>query len=567
MIKIDSEMKNRRKVLVVGLDGGTLDLIVPWARDGLLPVFNRLLSEGAWAPLRTTVPPITGPAWTAFATGKNPGKHGLFDFVGRLPSSYRLVSFNASHRHGVSLWGLLSQAGKKVGVLNVPVTYPPEPVYGFLISGMLTPPDAEDYCYPAAIGDQLRQAMPGYVVQPAGNFDAYGRETELIRVVREMTEMRMGATRYLMQTSEDWDFFMVVFMAADIIQHAFWHFMDATHAEHDARALPALQNAIQDCYEQIDGYVGELLNIVDDDTYVMIMSDHGFGPLEKYFHVNTWLWRQGFLHLKHTPVSWAKQALFQMGVTPLNTYRFLRRLRQSGNVAQTVRRRKERVRSLLDRSFLSFEDVDWCRTRAYSVGNVGPIFVNLRGREPEGIVEPGRQYEEVLKDLTQALHELRDPATNQPMIQKIYRREEIYTGPHLDEAPDLFCIPHNLRHSGFGLLQFPSNKWLERTFDRTGGHRMDGVLVLRGAGVRSGYRLDSANIVDLAPTILALIGVPIPLDMDGQFLEELFSDDFRASLEITFAPEVPTGHYQPTELSAEDEEAVRERLRGLGYLG
>lgn len=559
-------MKNTNKVLVIGLDGGTLDLIEPWARDGLLPAFKRLLSEGAWGPLHTTIPPITGPAWTAFATGKNPGKHGLFDFVGRQPGSYKLVSFNATHRHGASLWGLLSQAGKKVGVLNVPLTYPPEPVNGFLITGMLTPPDAEDYCYPAAIGDQLRQAVPGYVVQPAGNFDAYGREIELIRAIREMTEMRMKAAHYLMQAT-DWDFFLVVFMATDIIQHAFWHFMDPTHAEYGASALPILRDAIQDCYKQIDGCLGELLHAVDDDTYVMIMSDHGFGPLEKYFHVNTWLWRRGFLRFKSTPLTWAKESLFRLGATPLNVYRLLRRLRQAGNVAQTVRRRKEWVRSLLDRWFISFEDVDWSRTRAYSVGNVGPIFVNLRGREPEGIVEPGQEYEEVLEELTQALYQLHDPATNQPMIEKVYRCEEIYTGPHLDEAPDLFCMPRNLRYNAFGLLQFPSNRWLEPTFDRTGGHRMDGVLVLRGPGVRSGYRLDSAHIVDLAPTILALMGVPILPDMDGQVLEDLFTDDFRANLKIAFSPTAPTERYSPAELSTEDEEAIRQRLKALGYMG
>jgi predicted AlkP superfamily phosphohydrolase/phosphomutase len=559
-------MNNSRKVLVVGLDGGTLDLIEPWAVDGVLAGFKRLLGEGARAPLRTTIPPITGPAWTAFATGKNPGKHGLFDFLGRRPGSYKLFSFNATHRHGASLWGLIGQSGKKVGVLNVPLTYPPEPVNGFLITGMLTPPDAEDYCYPAIIGHRLRQAVPGYFVQPAGNYDAYGREMELIRVVREMTEMRIEAARYLMQNT-DWDLFMVVFMATDILQHAFWHFMDPMHTKHDDMALPALRDAIQDCYGQIDGYLKELFSTLDDDTYVMIMSDHGFGPLEKYFHVNTWLWRRGFLRFNSTPFTSTKRALFQMGVTQLNVYRLLRRLRQARNVAQTVRRRKEDVRNLLDQWFLSFEDVNWSQTRAYSIGNVGPIYVNLRGREPEGIVEPGQAYEDVLEELTQDLYQLRDPATNLQMIEKVYRREEIYTGPRLHEAPDLFCIPRDLRYSAFGLLQFPSNRWLEPTFDRTGGHRMDGVLILRGPGVRPGYRLDSANIVDLAPTILALMGVPIPSDMDGQVLENLLTDDFRASLKIVTSPETVTEYYKPTELSAEDEEAVLQRLRGLGYLG
>ncbi len=559
-------MKTRRRVLVVGLDGATLDLIEPWANAGILPTFKRLMDEGVWGALRSTLPPITGPAWTSFATGTNPGKHGVYDFLGRQPGTYRLSSFNATRRHGASLWRILSQAGKKVGVLNVPLTYPPEPVDGFVVAGLLTPPDAEDYCYPQEVGRGLREAVPDYVVQPGGNFDASGREADLLRVLREMSAMRMGAACHLWEAI-DWDFYMVVFMATDTVQHAFWHFMDDTHSRHPADTPPEFRYAIRECYRQLDRYLGELLDMVDDGTHVIVVSDHGFGPLEKYIHMNTWLWREGFLHFKSTPITFVKSALFRSGFTPLNLYRLLRHLRQAGTVVKSIRRRRNRARNLLDRCFLSFDDIDWARTRAYSVGNVGQIFVNLRGREPEGVVEPGRDYDSVLDELEQALHRSRDPWTGQEIVQEVHRREDIYSGPRLEQAPDLFCEPRDWRYAGFGLLQFASNDWLEPPFDRTGGHRMEGVLLATGPGMRCGYALEGASIVDLAPTILALLGVPIPSDMDGQVLTGLFSDDFQRRLQTRRAAPALEGDNAPATLSGEDEEAVRDILKGLGYAG
>jgi predicted AlkP superfamily phosphohydrolase/phosphomutase len=558
-------MKNHRKVLVVGLDGATLDLIEPWAAKGMLPTLKRLMDKGASGRLRSTIPPITGPAWTSFATGTNPGKHGLYDFLGRQPGTYRLRSFNATHRRGASLWRILSEAGKKVGVLNVPLTYPPEPVNGFLITGLLTPSDAQDYCYPESTAEMLRAAVPDYVVQPAGNFDAHGREMELVRVVREMSAMRMEATRYLL-SALDWDFFMVVFTATDIVQHALWHFMDSSHPRNEATAPAELRDAILGCYRQLDGYLGEILDMVDHNTYVIVMSDHGFGPLEKYIHMNTWLWREGFLRFKRTPITLAKRALFGLGFTPLNVYRLLRELGQAGNVARNVRRRRQSARDLLDRCFLSFDDIDWSQTRAYSVGNVGPIYVNLRGREPEGSVQPGQDYESALGELAGSLQQMCDPATGERLMGKVQHREEIYSGPCIEQSPDLFCLPRDWRYAAFGLIQLPSDKWLDPPFDRTGGHRMDGMLLAKGPGMRSGHRIDGAEIVDLAPTILALMGVPIPPDVDGRVLKALFTDDFTSSMKISFSEQDSAAHDGPVELSPEGERAVRERLRRLGYV-
>lgn len=555
------------KVVVVGLDGATLDLIRPWAAAGHLPNLATLMDEGAWGPLRTVIPPITGPAWTSFATGQNPAKHGLYDFLSRRPNSYDLISANASWRRSPSLWGLLSQAGRRVGVLNVPLTYPPEPVNGFMVTGMLTPPDAADFCYPAEFEAELRRAAPDYVIQPDGIVVGKGREAELLAALQSMTEMRLRATLHLMRYTA-WDFFMVVFMATDVIQHACWHFMDTSHRDYDPTAAPALRQAIQTIYQQVDEALGQIMAELDDQTYLMVMSDHGFGPLENYFHVNVWLWRQGYLQFKNTPAARFKQALFRLGLTPLNSYRLLRRLGLADRLARNVQRQRQRTRHLLGRTFLSFEDVDWQRTRAYSVGNVGPIYANLRGREPQGLIAPGQEYEELLAEIASDLLGVADPASGQPFVERVYRREELYNGPYLDAAPDLFFIPRNLRINAFGALQFPSSHWLEPPFDRTGGHQMEGVLFVQGPGVRPGHQVNGAQIIDLAPTILGLLDAPIPDDMDGRILSTLFTDELALSLHpvITSMTAAGGSGHGPLEFSAGAEEAVRARLQGLGYL-
>jgi len=559
-----NEVKNNQRICVIGLDGATLDLIEPWIQKGKLPTLKKLISNGTKGRLRSAIPPITAPAWSSFITGKNPGKHGLYDFIARRPGTYQTRPFNASDRNGESLWSLLSRAGKRVTILNVPMTYPPEPVNGFMVSGMGTPATVDDFCYPKEIIHDLRRVVPNYEVQNEGIFDPRGREHQMLQAVQKMTAMRQQTVRHFL-TQAEWDFFMVVFMATDWLQHYFWHYMDESHPCHDPEAPAILKNAILDCYRQIDDCLGEILDCLDDDTLVIIMSDHGFGPQEKYLHVNTWLWENGYLHFKSTAQTRLKETLFKSGITPLNIYEFLRRLGKSRTVAQNLRQRKESVREAVNRMFLSFNDVDWGRTRAYSVGNIGPIYVNLKGREPEGAVEPGHEYDDLVAELTDALFRLRDPISGDQIVEHVYRREEVFHGDHLTDAPDLLFLPRDMKYIGYGLLQFSSNHWLAAS-DRSGGHRMDGLLLMHGSGVRTGHELASARIIDLAPTILAAMGVPVPTDMDGQVLTNAFVEDIQVTMQVGYQAPKQDAAAQAIDLSAKDEDEILERLRGLGYV-
>ena len=203
------------RVLIVGLDGATLDLIRPWAKDGYLPTFSRLMKARAWGPLESVIPPLTGPAWISFMTGKNPGKHGIFDFIRRGKSDYYGVPINASLRDGDTLWRVLSDAGKRVVVHGVPATYPPEPVNGLMVTGMLTPPGATNYTYPPQLAQELQQAVPSFTMTTEGTAHALGKEARLVDALERLTDMNMETLRYLMGR-DAWDFFVTVFKETDV---------------------------------------------------------------------------------------------------------------------------------------------------------------------------------------------------------------------------------------------------------------------------------------------------------------------------------------------------------------
>lgn len=554
-----------QRIVVIGLDGATFDLIRPWAEQGLLPNFQRIMNEGAWGPLRTVVPPLTGPAWISFMTGKNPGKHSIYDFVGRSSRSYTGTPINASHKAGDSLWKIISRAGKKVGVFMVPVTYPPEEVNGFMVTGMLTPAKATDYTYPPELASELKRAIPNLTMDPEGLAHPLGREHLLLDGLDKLTNTMVDATRYLINRYSP-DFFMVVFKETDVAIHWLWRFMDSSHPWYVTNADERLRKGIFTVYQRMDNAVSDLLDLAGDDALVIIMSDHGAGPLDTYFHVNTWLIDQGFMKLKNDTRTLMKKMLYWLGITPIGLYKMMMTLRQGQQVAKTLKYRKNTAISLLKTLFLSFDNVDWSQTQAYSLGNYGQIYINLKGREPFGIVSPGAEYEKIIKSIMDRLSSLRDSKTGKQISGRIYRREEIYHGPFLEEAPDLVFMPDDLRINGFGLYQFSSNTWLEHTFDRSGGHRMDGILMLYGPGVRQGTFLSDAHITDLAPTILATMGIPVPNDMDGKVLSPAFRDDFFKKRPIHYIEALPVSNRDRLEFSLEEEEDIKERLRELGYM-
>ncbi|HID88319.1 MAG TPA: hypothetical protein EYP52_01215 [Anaerolineae bacterium] len=542
------------RVLVIGIDGGTLDLIRPWAEEGHLPSLARLMTEGAWGRLESTLPPVTSPAWPTFATGKNPGKHGVFDFIRPSGGDFEMV--NSTYIKARTLWQILSEAGRRVGVVNVPVTYPPQPVNGFVVSGMLSPHGGR-FTYPEDLLDPYREELGPYRIAPSVQYKP-GEEEPFIEDLLDLVERR---GRYALRLMEDhpWDFLMVHFQATDVLQHAFWKFVDPTHPRHDPEAARRFVPAMREVFHRMDGFIGRMIDRLDGETTVIVMSDHGFGPLHWVVNLNLFFLEKGLLHLKRAPFTRLRTGLFRAGLTPASIWHLIERVGLQNYVWLVSKSTRNKVVS----KFLSFDDVDWSRTVAYSIGHVGQIYINLKGREPHGIVEPGEGYKEARERVIEALRDLRHPETGDPLLDRVILGEEVTHGPYADRGPDLHVVFDGYRAIAFPLFATDSRIVTRQIRGDSGCHRLHGLLIAWGAAVRRGRVPEDAHIMDLAPTILHLMGLPVPDDMDGKVLTPMLSLDRPVEYEHVASEE----ERAEEGLSAEESAEVEDRLRALGYLG
>lgn len=557
------------EIVVVGLDGATLDLIQPWVDDGLLPNMARLLQEGSWGSLRSVIPPMSSAAWTTFMTGRNMAKHGIVDFLVRKPDSYELQILNATHRRSPTVWTYLSDLGKRVGVLNVPMTYPPERVEGFVVSGMDAPSTESKFAHPPELREKLLAEFPDYVIEPRTFHLLHGPQRDpekLIDLLIHYEEERYAVGQFL-RSQVPVDLFTIVLRYTDLVQHWFWKSMDPDHP-HRQPGDEAYDQAILRIYQHADQLLGRYMS---ETKTLIVLSDHGAGPVgDRVVYLNTWLRDQGWLSFKQSGgdrgkwvVKWAWQLWRRLrGAAP----RWLR---------EFLIRRFSGVRKQLP-SLFALSDIDWGRTQAYSVEVRGMVWINLKGREPGGTVSPGEEYETLREEIAERLLSLRDPITGKPLIRSVYKREELYAGPLLDMVPDLLVEwetePHSplLLHGALSRRQRPvellDRDALARLTRPNGTHRLDGACILWGEHITPEGRLENAGLVDLAPTMLYLMGLPIPEDMDGRVLME--------AIDASFAADHPLQKVrsddrllEAVEGYAEDEEKdVMDRLSDLGYI-
>jgi predicted AlkP superfamily phosphohydrolase/phosphomutase len=492
-------------------------------------------------------------------TGKNPGQTGIYDFLHRFEGSYRFAPNNTSHVDGKTLWRLLSESGRRVGVVNVPLTYPVEEVNGFLVAGWLTPYNAADYTHPPGLAKALERELGGYPIYPQTTYRA-ANPRPFFDACHRLAEVRTDAALYLMRRDE-WDLFMCVYFDTDRVLHQLWHLIDEGHPQHP-RSSDDPAEPLRQYFLHLDRQIARLLDEAGDDTLVVVMSDHGMGRATDMIVLNAWLLEEGCLALRTGAVTRVKKLLFDAGLTLRTVHRLADRLRLAKHAEYKVMYSADR---LLKALFLSFNDVDWSRSVAYSFGrSVGPVYVNLRGREPGGIVQPGAEYEEVRDRVERLAARLRHPATGRPLVSRVRRREEIWSGPHLNEAPDLVLEPADPATKFFGLSDFGSNRVVEPMYRYTGMHRQHGMLLLHGPSVRAGATLRRAAIVDVVPTVLQTLGVAIPSDLDGRPLAEAFEDGWDVARSGT--KRSTTGRHAD-EYSAEAASEIEDRLRKLGYLG
>jgi len=578
LLQIKGGISLKSKAFIIGLDGATFDLIKPWVARGELPTLASLLREGCHGYLRTVLPPLTAPAWATMVTGTNPGKHALVDFWARDFQGYGFRLLNASSRAQPALWDIVSQAGGRVIVCNVPMTYPPSPVNGVMVSGMDTPGLDAQYTFPAGLKRELNEAVGRYVITPDDWL--YSRRRQFDRARQELlhgVEVHFTAMAYLLE-HYPWDLAMVVFTETDGAAHFFWQFMDSKHPLYEPQGAARYGNTILEVYKKVDEKLTALTRSLPEDTTVFVVSDHGNGPVsDRAIHLNAWLEKKELLQYRRVSMrqrweAWLSQAI-------LRVLRTLRRQIRSQIPYQLQVKLEALVPGggkRIESSLLSAQ-IDWARTRAFSEEVRGSIWINLRGRDIHGIVEPGAEYAALVQRILSEVRELRDPVTSEPLIERAYRRQELYHGPYVDWEPDVILEPRGTtllfrKQETAGRaepVRLLSRKELMKT-DTTGHHLMNGILLICGAGIRANHELIGAHIADVAPTVLYTMGLPIPAWMDGHVLEEAFDPSYWAQHppRLESAAERSESQPQDTQGAYSEEEAqiVEDRLRGLGYL-
>ena len=562
-----------KKVLVAGLDGATFDLIIPWVNEGKLPTFARIMEEGAYGELESTIHPMSSVAWSSFMTGMNPGKHGIFDVAEQLSKSYEIRFTSGASRFGKTIWKMLSDAGKTVGIINVPMTYPPEEVNGYLISGMDSPGIDSNFIYPKALWDEIREKVGEYCIEhgnPMGNKSL----DEFAVDVCHALERRYAVFNYLQQ-SRPTDLLVTVFVAPDRVHHFFWKYMEEERRSEEKVGASKYHNVILHIYQRLDAIIGELIESLDNNTVLILMSDHGAGPIRKLVNLNAWLNTQGLLRLKDK----------SNGGIPL-----LGRLREGpfliAKAGWRILRRylpdryKYWLRSLLPKTrdriltYLFLSRIDWSSTKAYSIGYFGDIRINVKGREPLGIVSPGSEYEELREELITKLEALKNPDTGEPMVEKVYKREEIYHGDQVHKASDLIIKWKDYRYKSRINLEIDDKVSASQImidpakYSKISSiHKLNGIFMAFGEGIKHGIELKDAHIMDLAPTILYLLGEPIPDCMDGKVLTDILRKDFLNNNPIRHrkTEQDDTSRHGVT-YTDEEAEKIRRRLQGLGYI-
>src|SRR5437867_729066 len=288
------------RIVIVGLDAATFDLIGPWAAEGKLPNLNALMRNGAWGKLASILPPITPPAWTSFMTGKNPGKHGIFHFMEASPGTYGFRYLNAGSRRAKTIWRILSDAGYSVGTINIPFTYPPEQLSGFQISGMDTPSEKSSFIYPPELRSELEGLLGRFKLdlRYLGYMTTDPRRHEVLAEMEKLDRQWLGASLYLMRKYAA-GVMMFTFMSIDTVQHHFWQYMDRNHHLHDSAAAKHFGDAILRVYQRLDDAIGQLLRETSSGTSVFIVSDHGGGPTsDRVVYLNRYLAQLGLLYYR-----------------------------------------------------------------------------------------------------------------------------------------------------------------------------------------------------------------------------------------------------------------------------
>lgn len=523
------------KVLIIGLDGATFSVIKPLCYEGKLPTLKELLAQGVHGTLESTFPPVTGPAWTALATGKNPGKTGIFDSLNRVTkeSFETRVMSSADIRRARAYWDYLSNAGVRVGVVNYPFLYPPYELNGIMGSGLGSNPQDEIF-YPTELKQSLTKECGDYRISVPWSGPKYTQNTSLlIKDILELLELNHKTLKFLLQA--DLKALTFVISASDFAQHYMWKYIDPCQPYYQKEESGKYRTAFVEIWQRIDDILGAAVEALPQNANVLIVSDHGFGPHQSSFYINSWLKEEGYL--------FSSSLYSNVGEMLDTATRLLSKIPYLYNklAALPISRRLVRMRNMLP--------LDMERTLAFSPVNAsltGEICINSPAVSHYGKsqnIESVR--DEIIQKLKKTCHGL-------GLHLKVYSPDDLYSGQYLNLAPDILFEIDDFEcsiHFGFHPSSFqrpPDNPV------HSGIHKKDGIFIAYGRDIRQGATIEGAKIYDIAPTILHMLSLPVPADMDGKALTEIFREGSEpAQREV---------RYQEVDV---EQERVKDRIRKL----
>jgi predicted AlkP superfamily phosphohydrolase/phosphomutase len=522
------------KLVVIGLDGATWDLILPFIGQGELPLFKKWIEGGCCGSLQSTIPALTPPGWTSGFTGVNPGKHNIFDFFALDREEMKLRLVTSKERRYPAFWEIASRKNLMTGLFNIPCSYPADEVNGFMVTGMATPEGATGFAYPPEVEETMKREFKSYSFGAKAALLEAGKRKEFLKDIYRVTGLQEQAAARLLK-DRDMDVFLFVYDEIDRVMHFFWHDYDRQHPRFSGN--DEFRNAILDYYKRVERGIAGFMSRFGDDADLMIFSDHGFGPLEKDIYVNKLLYEWGFLEVKPVAREMIKKPLWKRALKSVIPPE-----------ARKVLREKVKASPLADPlGYIDFE-----KSRAFYASVSGRSIFILDKENRAGLAG----------ELKERLESYVDGGTGARPFDKVFDRSEIYSGQYLENAPDLL-IKENGRYAfkveWSGTVTAPAS---QHGCLKSGSHRENGVFLCFGPSFNKGRKIGNSRICDIAPTILHRLGLPAGSEMDGKVIEEIFvSKDEIKYEDYLNIREAGRGHPGDAE-----DQMVKDQLRSLGYM-